>query len=403
LLSTRVKFFVVAVLYFSEGFPFGLINNLLSVYFRVKKISLEEIGMLSLLGLAWSLKLLWAPLVDRYGRRFLWILPAQLAVALFSAGLAILDPISEKALFWLALCGICLASATQDIAADAYTIDILEEKELGPANGIRSASYRVALIASGGILMMLSDSMGWPFSFIASALMMALLALVVFILPPFRRRRPVSPARLPFGQQYVQPIQSLFQKPNFWMAVIFIVLFKVGEAMLVAMANPFWIDRGFSPAQIGFVVGTLGALASIVGAIGGGALTARWGIMKALWILGAVQATASLGYLLSSLPSARQFSIYFAALLESLAIGLATAAFLSFLVKLCDKKFGATHYAFLSILFGLGRSLAGALGGYSAAWMGYPIFFFITFLIGLAPLPLLLYVKPTMADTMPGE
>jgi len=403
LLSTRVKFFVVAVLYFSEGFPFGLINNLLSVYFRVKKISLEEIGMLSLLGLAWSLKLLWAPLVDRYGRRFLWILPAQLAVALFSAGLAILDPISEKALFWLALCGICLASATQDIAADAYTIDILEEKELGPANGIRSASYRVALIASGGILVMLSDSMGWPFTFIASALMMALLALVVFILPPFRRRRPVSPARLPFGQQYVQPIQSLFQKPNFWMAVIFIVLFKVGEAMLVAMANPFWIDRGFSPAQIGFVVGTLGALASIVGAIGGGALTARWGIMKALWILGAVQATASLGYLLSSLPSARQFSIYFAALLESLAIGLATAAFLSFLVKLCDKKFGATHYAFLSILFGLGRSLAGALGGYSAAWMGYPIFFFITFLIGLAPLPLLLYVKPTMADTMPGE
>ncbi len=116
---------VVAFLYFSEGLPFGLVNNALSVYFRVKKISLEEIGLLSLLGLAWSFKLLWAPLVDRFGRRYFWILPSQLAVALGSLALALLDPVSEKVLFWLALSGICLASATQDIAADAYTIDIM--------------------------------------------------------------------------------------------------------------------------------------------------------------------------------------------------------------------------------------------------------------------------------------
>jgi PAT family beta-lactamase induction signal transducer AmpG len=198
-------------------------------------------------------------------------------------------------------------------------------------------------------------------------------------------------------EQYVNPIKRLFEKPNFWTAVIFVFLFKVGEAMLVAMANPFWIDRGFTPGQIGFVVGTLGTLASIVGAVSGGALTARWGIMKALWILGAVQATASLGYTLSSLPFAPAYSIYFTALLESLAIGLATAAFLSFLMKLCDKRFSATHYTFLSILFGLGRSLAGVLSGYSASFLGYPVFFFATFLIGLAPLPFIVYLKPTLA------
>ena len=140
MLSTRTKYAVVTLLYFSEGLPFGLINNALSVYFRQKGISLEEIGLLSLLGLAWSFKILWAPLVDRFGPRYLWILPSQLFLVLFSAVLAILDPASEKAWFWLALSGICLASATQDIAADAYTVDILEEKELGPANGIRSAS-----------------------------------------------------------------------------------------------------------------------------------------------------------------------------------------------------------------------------------------------------------------------
>ena len=397
MLSTRTKMAVVALLYFSEGLPFGLVNNALSVYFRVKKISLEEIGLLSLLGLAWSFKLLWAPLVDRFGRRYFWIFPSQLAVALGSAVLALFDPVSEKALFWLALSGICLASATQDIAADAYTIDILEEQELGPANGIRSASYRVALIAAGGILVMLSEDLGWSFTFIAAGAIMVILALTVFGLPAFRQGRTGLSAPPRLWEQYVDPIKRLFQRPKFWLAMIFILLFKVGEAMLVAMANPFWIDRGFSAGQIGFVVGTLGTLASIIGAISGGVLTARWGIIRSLWILGAVQATASLGYTLASLPFAPSNSIYFVALLESLAIGLATAAFLSFLMKLCDKRFSATHYAFLSILFGLGRSLAGILSGYSATFFGYPNFFFLTFLIGLLPLLLIPRLKPTLA------
>lgn len=396
MLSTRTKYAVVALLYFSEGLPFGLINNALSVYFRVKRISLEEIGLLSLLGLAWSCKILWAPLVDRFGPRYLWVFPSQLSLVLFSTLLAILDPVSQKVWFWLALSGICLASATQDIAADAYTIDILEEKELGPANGIRSASYRVALIAAGGILVMLSEDLGWSFTFVAAASIMTVLALGVLCLPAFHQRRPIFSAPLVLWEQYVDPIRRLFQKPNFWVAVIFILLFKVGEAMLVAMANPFWIDRGFSAGQIGLVVGTLGTLASIVGALGGGALTARWGIIKSLWILGAVQATASLGYTLASLPLAPVYSIYFAALLESLAIGLATSAFLSFLMKLCDKRFSATHYAFLSILFGLGRSLAGVPSGYCAAGLGYPIFFLITFVIGLVPLLFIPWMKPTL-------
>jgi PAT family beta-lactamase induction signal transducer AmpG len=400
LLSTRTKMVVVAILYFSEGLPFGLIHNLLSVYFRVKKISLEEIGLLSLLGLAWSLKILWAPLVDRFGRRVVWIVPAQLVVSLSCAFLAIFDPVSQKSIFWLILSGICLASATQDIAADAYTIDILEERELGPANGIRSASYRVALIASGGILVMLSEFLGWAFTFVAAAIIMAILAMGVLSFPAFRHRRPVPPPSTKIWVQYIDPIRKLFQKPNFWVAVIFILLFKVGEAMLVAMANPFWIDRGYTPGQIGFVVGTLGTLASIGGALMGGALTARWGILKSLWILGAAQATAGLGYWISSLPFAPSNAIYFAALLESLAIGLATAAFLSFLMKLCDKQYSATHYAFLSILFGLGRSLAGASGGYAAGFLGYPFFFFLTFLMGLVPLPLIVFLRPTMTYVM---
>ena len=396
--STHAKLAVVAFLYFSEGLPFGFINNLISVYFRIKKISLEEIGLLSILGLAWTLKILWAPLVDRYGRRFAWIVPSQLAVALFSALLALLDPLSQKALFWLALAGICFASATQDIAADAYTIDILEEKELGPANGVRSAAYRVALVASGGILVMLGDFVGWPLTFVATGLIMAILASIVLSRPIFRQTRRMRAAPQSFWDQYAIPLQRLFQRPGFGYAVAFIILFKVGEAMLVAMASPFWIDRGFTPGQIGFVVGTLGTVASIAGALTGGSLTARWGILKSLWILGAVQATASLGYAFSALAFAPAYSFYFAAILESLAIGLATAAFLSYLMSMCDKRFSATHFAFLSILFGFGRSIAGALGGYAAAIMGYPFFFFMTFFIGLVPLVFIPWLRLETAE-----
>ncbi len=403
LLSTRTKMAVVALLYFSEGFPFGLVNSALSVYFRTKKISLEEIGLLSLLGLAWSLKLLWAPLVDRFGRRYFWIVPAQLAMAGFTALLAIFDPVGDKTWFWILLAGICLASATQDIAADAYTIDLLEEKELGPANGIRSAAYRVALVAAGGLLVMAGDWIGWSAAFLGTAVWLVILALVVLSFPAFRQNRPTAARPTSWGKQWAGPIRLLFRIPNFGAAIGFILSFKCGEAMLVAMANPFWIDQGFSPAQIGFVVGTLGTLASIVGAVGGGSLTAKWGIVKALWVLGAVQATAGLGYFFSSLPSAPSFSIYFAALLESLAIGLATSAFLSFLMKLCDKRFSATHYAFLSTLFGLGRSLSGVLGGYAAVALGYPLFFLATVVIGVIPLFLIPFLKPTLRGVSEGK
>lgn len=399
MISTRIKFLVVTLLYFSEGFPFGLINNLLSVYFRVKKISLEEIGLLSLLGLAWSLKIFWAPLVDRFGQRFSWIFPSQLLIALGSIILALLNPISQKALFWLVLAGICLSSATQDIAVDAYTIDLLEEQELGPANGIRSASYRVALVTSGGILVMISDWIGWLGTFIVAGVIMFFLALLVVSLPIFHVPR--KAINISFRAQYIYPLKILFQRSNFWLAIFFIAFFKVGEAMLVAMANPFWIDQGFTPAEIGLVVGTLGTLAGIGGALAGGFLTAHWGIIKSLWVLGVFQATASLGYVFSALPGVSNFSIYFAALLESLAIGLATSAFLSFLMQLCDKRFSATHYAFLSILFGLGRSLAGVASGYLASLCGYPLFFLLTFVFGLLPLPLLIYLPPTLAKMPP--
>ena len=160
-LSLRLKLLVVGVLYFAEGVPFGFVYTTLTYYLRIQGLPLEQIGILSLLGLAWSLKVLWSPLADRFGSRAAWLVPAQAAVILSLLGLAYLAQGPVTLTFWVLVGLLCLASATQDLAVDAYTIDLLETQELGMANGVRIGAYRVGLIAAGGGVLILSDLAGW--------------------------------------------------------------------------------------------------------------------------------------------------------------------------------------------------------------------------------------------------
>lgn len=394
-LSLRRKLIVVGGLYFAEGVPYGFINIALSVYLRSHGMPLEQIGILSLLGLAWSLKLLWAPLVDRFGRRAAWIVPAQLLGALCMVLVPMFPVTPAPWFFWVLLGLLCLASATQDIAIDAYTIDLLETQELGVANGLRIGAYRIALITAGGGLVMVSEAIGWGASFLAVALVLGVMALVIILVPDFRQPRPVAPvSRNPgaLGPQLQEAIAGIRQLPYLGAVLLFILLFKLGDAWMGSMISPFWVDMGFSRTEIGLVSGTFGALATIVGSIWGGWWTSRWGLTRALFILGALQALSNLGYWLAAWPGIWRYTIYFASLGESLTGGMGSAAFMAFLMCLCDKKHSATHYAFFSMLFGLTRSLAGYLGGLSAAHFGYGPFFFLTFLAALPAFALLPWI-----------
>ena len=265
---------MVGALYFAEGIPYGFINITLSVYFRTQGMPLEQIGFLSILGLAWSLKLFWAPLVDRFGRRAAWIVPAQLLCA---GGMLLVPQFSISPApwgFWLLIGGLCVASATQDIAIDAYTIDLLETKELGIANGLRMGAYRVALIAAGGGLVMLSGQVGWEASFVGVALLMLVMALAVFFFPDFQRLRPTmsatESARPVVWQQLLASARGIRQLPHVWAIVLFILTFKLGDAWMGSMVSPFWVDMGFSRTEIGLISGTFGAGATILGSMGGG-------------------------------------------------------------------------------------------------------------------------------------
>ena len=308
--------------------------------------------------------------------------------------------------FWILVGLLCLASATQDLAVDAYTIDLLDPKELGMANGIRIGAYRVGLIAAGGGVLILSDLVGWSPTFVGVAVIMAALAVTVLVFGPFHLARPeIARAQAKQGgfSQIKESVKGLASLPHIGVIIVFILAYKAGDAMLGAMVSAFWRDLGYSGTQFGVASITVGKVPAILGGILGGVLTARWGISRALWLLGIFQALSILGYWVAALPGASPYTIYLATMGENLAGQMGSAAFMAFLMCLCDKRFSASHYAFLSMLFGLSGRLCGYLGGWLAQWFGFATFFFISFLAAWPAFALLPWVLPTVRGIEKGS
>jgi len=389
--STRRKLAWIALLYFAEGFPFGLVVDNLPVYFRAHGVSLAAIGMLSVLGLPWSLKVLWAPLVDRFGVHRRWITSALLVMALATLAIPLADPTAPGALLWAVLACLTIASATQDIAVDAYTIGLIVPGEEGVANGVRVSAYRAALIVGGGGLVILAGWVGWTPLFWIAAAMLAALAAAVWQMPA------VPVAHQP-AAAWARALLAWLARPGAPLVLLFVLVYKLGDASMGPMVKPFWLDRGLSVEEIGFVSITLGVVASVAGALVGGVATSRIGIFRALWALGALQALSNLGYAGVAATGAGRPAIYAASLVESFTGGLGTAAFLAFLMHICEREQAATQYALLSALFGLTRSLAGAASGFAATGLGYAAYFALTFALALPAYALLPWVRRWVHD-----
>lgn len=394
-MSTRQKLFWVAVLYFAEGFPFGLLMDAIPVYLRMQGVSLTEIGFLSLVGLPWTLKFLWAPAVDLWGTRRMWIWACQALMVVPLLSLAVLTRADFTWAMWTVLVVLAVFSATQDIAIDAYTIELLDKKELGPANGVRVTAYRLALIGAGGIFVVAAGLVGWPVVFMGAAVMLALASVVSSRAPAAGVLTPHGEVKPPRSLQeaILQPLRQFLTRPGFLAVAAFVLTFKLGDMALGPMVKPFWVDQQFTPVEIGLVPGTLGVAATIGGALLGGVLTGRWGIFRALWVLGILQAASNLVYAgAATLPTSSAL-IYVASFVESFCGGLGTAPFLAFLMSICDKAHAATQYALLSALFGLTRALSGAFSGAATEELGYAAYFTATFFLAWPAFLLLPWVK----------
>ncbi len=392
--STQRKLWWIALLYFAEGMPMGLVVDNLPVYLRVHGVSLAAIGVFSSLTLPWTLKPLWAPLVDRFGERRQWIAAALVTMALTTAVIPLDDPAAPGTLLVVAVLLLTFAGATQDIAIDAYTIGLLDAGEEGIGNGVRVSAYRAALIASGGGLLLLAGRAGWPLAWVAAAAMFAALALLAWRAP----RVPV--VRQP-AAAWVRAFATWLSRPGAGAVLTFIVLYKLGDVSMGPMVKPFWLDSGLSVDDVALVSTTAGVGLTVAGALVGGLFTSRYGIFRGLWALGLLQALSNLGYAGAASVGGGRPAIYAASMLESFTGGLGTAAFLAFLMHVCEREQAATQYALLSALFGLTRSLSGPFTGLGAAHLGYAGYFAATFFLALPAYVLLPWIRPWIHDRTP--
>jgi PAT family beta-lactamase induction signal transducer AmpG len=362
---------LVALLYVAEGLPYGVVNELVPVWLKVQGLSLQDLGLLQLVGLPWVLKPLWAPWVDRYGTTARWVAGALAGAAVVTAILPWLEGPSLAA----ALVLLAVLSATQDVAIDGFTATAVPPEQLGRANGVRVATYRFAMLLAGGGAVALADRVPWFLLFLALAVLLAALAIVATRIPPAARSETTTAS-------WIAELRAWVLAPGAIALFAFTVLFKLGDAAMSPMLKPFWIDAGLTLAEVGLVSITLATIATVSGALLGGEITTRIGIGRSLWIFGGLQAISNLVYAGAALEPARAL-VYGASLVEAFCGGLGTAAFLALLMHACEQRQAATRFALLTAISGLARTIAGAISGYGADSLGYASWFAVSFALAV--------------------
>jgi PAT family beta-lactamase induction signal transducer AmpG len=294
----------------------------------------------------------------------------------------------------LLILALTTLSATQDIAIDSYSVALVRREEEGAANGVRASAYRVALVFAGGGLVFLAAVAEWNALFILAGLVFAFLGIAALSVP---RLQVAEQARAHW-------LQGFWQWAGTWRIiplVLFVLTYKLGEFAIGPMVKPFWVDYGRQiwlteeelMFQIGLFPTSFGIVLSVVGALMGGAFITRYGIFHGVWFLGLLQAVSNLGYSFVQWLDLGRYGLYGASLFESLSGGLGTAAFLAFLMNVCQKEHATVQYAFLSSVFSLTGRLIGAISGIGAERYGYGGYFALTFLLSMPAYLLLPWVK----------
>ncbi len=401
------KMAAILLLGFSSGLPFFLTNRTLQAWMTIEGVDLATIGLFSLVTLPYSLKFIWAPVMDRYvppmlGRRRGWLVITQIALLLAIAGMSLHDPSGGLRLLAFNAILIAFFSASQDVVFDAYRVDALDEREMGAGAAIGVLGYRIALLVTGSAALVLADRLPWPTVYLLISLLM-----VVGILATLWAPEPVLEAPPPrsMREAVVEPFLDFFRRTGpVWGLVIlfFIIFYQLPDRFGQNMATPFLLQIGFSQTEVGAIQGGIGLFATILGVLVGGAVIAAIGINRSVWIFAVFQILSNLAYYWIASVGAIRSVLVVAIILENVSGGLVTAVFVAYLMSLCSKRFSATQFALLSSLMAAARDIIVAPAGRIAEITGWPTYFLLTLAIGLPALLLLPWVVPWNAERPRG-
>lgn len=394
---------VMIPLGFASGLPNPLTGSTLTAWMKSVDVSLTTIGVFALVSLPYNFKFLWAPLVDRFalpwlGRRRGWMLLTQLSILVAVGVLGTLEPRAAPVALATMAFVVTFLSASQDIVSDAYRTDTLWPAERGSGTALFVAAYRVALIASGAGALILSDHVSWKAVYWVMASLM-LVGVAGTLLAPTPTQQPRPPRTL--REAVFEPLREFLRRDGVIGVLVVVALYKVGDAIASHMLTPFLMDVGFSRTEIGAIQKGLGLGATIVGALLGGGFIARWGLRRSLIVFGILQAVANVLYATVAVVGKSHALLVTAIAVDNLCGGLGTAAFVAFLMSLCDARFTAFQYALLSSLGSVAGRLLGAVGGYIAERWGWVAFFMIT-IAAAVPAIALLFRIPVREDGEPA-
>lgn len=415
------KVLAMLLLGFSSGIPIYLVGNTLSLWMRKEGIELSTIGFVSWVGLAYSLKFLWAPLVDKtdapilgrlLGRRRGWMVLSQLVVAAGLVGMAVIRPDGQAqaigglafdhlAVFGLMALIVAFASATQDIVIDAWRIESAESsQQLGLLTSSSALGYRTALLVTDALLLILASQAGWPMSYVVMAALMGVGTAAVLMAPEPARAQAAAgaqaaPVWTPRGlfDAIVNPFVEFFRvhRSSALLMLAAISVYRLADFVMGPMANPFYVDLGINEATVGAVRGSIGLVATFIGIAAAGLVAVRYGVMAALLVGAVLGPGSNLAFAWLAF-SGNDIGVFTAAMfIDNVSSGFAGTALIAYMSSLTSIGYTATQYALLSSFYAL---LGKVLKGFSGVWVeslqqgrtvleGYGLFFIGTALVGI--------------------
>lgn len=391
---------VIFALGIASGLPLALTASTLFTWLAEAGVKTETIGLFASIALPYSLKFLWAPLVDSLtlpfltawlGRRRSWLLVVQCLLTFSIFAMAFANPAAAPVAMACVGCLIAFFSATQDIVIDAYRVELLPPEHQGAASAMVTLGYRIAMLISGAGSLWLSDITNWQQTYLLMGMLMAVLASLTLIIrePDANIQKP----KFSVKEAVIDPFRDFMQRVGWWQILLFIVLFRLADAFLGIMFNPFLLEVGFTKTDIAAIVKFYGLFATIGGSFLGGWLITRYGVYRVLLLAGFWHMlTNLLLVMLADMGPDKPF-LTLCVISENITGGLSTAAFIAYLSALCRREYTATQYALLSSLASVARTMISAESGMAAAWLGWQGFFLFSSLLAVPSLVLLWWME----------